>query len=478
MNIFEKLTCYGIKKFYNRDSVGDLIKRINFEGATKSKRYSSFNPVNSINMNESLASSLDILIKRSLDLYFNNEYAKKAVESLVIHIVGDGTNVNFREKENKNISKEVIEVNKRWEDYKEHCDFEDGLSFVEIQKIFIREIILFGWSLAQKKYVNTKNSGQLKKIHKLRPETLDYSYVDKAKNIFNGIETSKSGKPLALYLVKDSDAFSTERERISIDDFIYAFNRELTGQSIGLPWLSVVMLAIKNFSDYEDAQLEKQKVASCFTGFIKQTYDSSVKLGEEEKERETPILKHGMMTRLYPGEEITFPNQPTSDLYNEYTKRKLKSIGAGIGIPYATIANDFSDYNYSTMRGAWREYQMSLDSWRTSILIRQVCKPITNCFLESLKVQGYNVDSMEANFTKSKQDVTDFSKDVPAYVEAVRGGILSWSELQRSLGRNPEAVLQEITEDFKNFDKFGVVLDSDPRKNMGKGMEVKNNENA
>jgi capsid protein len=50
-----------------------------------------------------------------------------------------------------------------------------------------------------------------------------------------------------------------------------------------------------------------------------------------------------------------------------------------------------------------------------------------------------------------------------AYQHNVRSGIMSLSEALRERGYNPKTVLAELASDFKELDRLGLILDSDPR---------------
>ena len=54
----------------------------------------------------------------------------------------------------------------------------------------------------------------------------------------------------------------------------------------------------------------------------------------------------------------------------------------------------------------------------------------------------------------------DPTKEVPATVNAIKGGLLTLSEAIRQSGRDPENHLAEYKKDFDAVEKLGLTLDS------------------
>jgi capsid protein len=57
--------------------------------------------------------------------------------------------------------------------------------------------------------------------------------------------------------------------------------------------------------------------------------------------------------------------------------------------------------------------------------------------------------------------LVDPARELPAYIDAVKAGIMSLSELQRMLGYVPEIVIQELAGDMERARSLGLSLSSD-----------------
>ncbi len=58
----------------------------------------------------------------------------------------------------------------------------------------------------------------------------------------------------------------------------------------------------------------------------------------------------------------------------------------------------------------------------------------------------------------------DPSKEIAAMSAAVRNGFQDWGEAVTELGYDPDTVLERMEKWAKEFDKRGLILDSDPRR--------------
>jgi capsid protein len=62
-------------------------------------------------------------------------------------------------------------------------------------------------------------------------------------------------------------------------------------------------------------------------------------------------------------------------------------------------------------------------------------------------------------------------KEGLAYMRNIRIGAITWPEMVRERGYDPDAVLEEIKTWNEKFDAAGVMLDSDPRKITAQGQQ-------
>ena len=230
-----------------------------------------------------------------------------------------------------------------------------------------------------------------------------------------------------------------------------------------MPWLSNIILRLRDFDLYEDAQLKRQQCAAMFTAFI---HDLEGVDDDEETSAEFEIgekMEPGRMELLPPGKDITLSNPPGADNYKEYTSVVLRSIASGLGITYEALTGDLSDVNFSSARMGWLEMHRNIETWRTNIIIAQMLRPNFSWFLEGLELIGESISNARPVFTAPRREMIDPVKETQAMKMAVRSGFKTQSQAIRELGDDPDTHFVEIQQDNKTLDEKKIILDTDPR---------------
>jgi capsid protein len=70
---------------------------------------------------------------------------------------------------------------------------------------------------------------------------------------------------------------------------------------------------------------------------------------------------------------------------------------------------------------------------------------------------------LPAKFTPPRFGLLDPAKETPAMIEAIQGGLRSWSDTVRRDGYDPNEVLDEFEKDQAEFDRRGLKFTSDGR---------------
>lgn len=231
----------------------------------------------------------------------------------------------------------------------------------------------------------------------------------------------------------------------------------------GIPWTASAMLRLRDFDDFEDAQLLRQKIAASWAVFITDVQgsddlsdDEAIELGEK--------VEPGIIELLPPGRDVKFATPPGVENYKEYTTTVLKAIAAGIGISYEALTGDYSEVNYSSARMGWLEFSRNIDSWRSHMLNPMLNDKVFGWFLEASVLTGMQPDGVKATWTAPRREMIDPTKEVPAKIKAIRAGIETLSDVVRQNGGNLDDQLQEAARVNETVDALGLVLDSDPRK--------------
>jgi lambda family phage portal protein len=249
-----------------------------------------------------------------------------------------------------------------------------------------------------------------------------------------------------------------------------------------VPWGVPVFMRLKDFDDYEDAQLVRQKIAACFTAFVHDSsgtgLDASTgldKTGSGDIDL-VDTFEPGAIEILPPGKDVKLANPPGVQNYGEYTSTLLHSIASGFDVPYEALTGDYSQVNYSSARMAWLQFGRDIDDWQNHMLIPQMCGSGFRWFLEALSLTGVNTSGARMKWIVPRRELLDPTKEVPAKIKEIRGGLTSRRRALREMGHNPDEINAEIEQDNAEIDAKGLVLDTDPRKVTAGGTRQKEEE--
>jgi lambda family phage portal protein len=451
----------ALKRSQNRAALAlvDTQKR-RYEGATKGRRAKNWR-TNGYSQNTDLRLDLATLRNRSRDLGRNNPYAKKAVQAIANNTIGLGV----RPKPFNMSASAERKLKSAWMDWAEKikCDYDDNLTFYGIQKLVMRSLAESGEVIIVKKYENRE----------LKLQVLESDHIDTTRDSTNelgysvmGIQFNSNGKKIGYWLYDNHPGeFNRVSDTISKfykkEDVLHIFEVLRPGQVRGVPFGVSAMLRLRDFDEYEDAQLVRQKIAACFTVFVQDT--ASTEFTDEDAdilERVEP----GIIEVLPPGKSVTFSNPPgTGTDYGPYTTKVLQAVAAGYGVPYEILTTDLSNVNFSSGRMGWLEFHKNIEDWQENIIIPKLCSPVWDWFIEWQITKGNLKNNISATWTTPRRAMIDPDKETKSTILAIQGGLKSWQQALRELGYDPDDVALEFDQDYKMMDKLGLKLKSDYR---------------
>lgn len=421
---------------------------------------------------------------RARHLVRNNWMAGRAVDAIVANTVGHGIELSVK-------SKNAQKLWKDWARTKE-IDSAGNLDFFGLQQLALGTIVEGGDVLIKK--VRVKDGPVPIKIQLLEGDYIDANKFGTGANgnqIRNGIEFDRDGNVVAYWLYTvhpgsqspfPSSATGQLSERFSTDDvrLVYKINR--IGQVRGMTWFARVMLKMRDLDDYDDAQLYRQKIAACFAGFI-ETTDLPLNSDASSGAQDNPIsdkMEPGILEVLPPGKKITFASPPgVGTDYDPFTKRQLQGIASGLGITYESLVGDYSNVNFSSGRMGWIEMHRNIEMWRWGMFIPMFCEVIWEWFVEAAEISG-ELDGRRIDYPVwncPRREMIDPVKETEALKNQVRSGFTSYSESLREMGKDPEAHMKEMQQDFEKLDELGLTIEADPRFNPKEGASKSVEEN-
>jgi lambda family phage portal protein len=438
-----------------------------FEGAGHGRRFGNWGN-STKSQNQQIATSLDKLRERSRDMVRNNGYAKNAIRRIGNNVVGTGILATpiLKDKKQEALLKEIWKV---WADTT-LCDFDQQQNFYGIQKMVVKTVAKSGACFVRrvwKKGKYKKGSMQLE-LQVLEPDFLDRSKTgitqDNGEYTFNGIQYDVNGKRKAYWLFdRHPIDFNAQSRPVPAEDIRHVFDIEDPGQVDGIPFMAPVLLSMRDFDEFLDATLIKQKVASANAAFI--TSDNANEPGVKNKKNETlDQIEPGMVTRLNSNESVIFSNPPSTEGISDYARQSHRGHAAGIGLSYEAYTGDLTGVNFSSGRMGWIESRLNFEDLQWNMMVPMLLNPVWGWFVQAAYLAGLiNERNVQVTWTPPRREMIDPVKETGALSKMVRNGFMPWREAIRQLGYNPEEVMDELKLDAKAFDDAKLMPESDPR---------------
>ena len=126
------------------------------------------------------------------------------------------------------------------------------------------------------------------------------------------------------------------------------------------------------------------------------------------------------------------------------------------------MTGDLSNVNYSSFRGGWLEFSRRIAYLRGKVSVPAMLSPVCRLHDELASMVGLLKGPMEWTHTPPRREMIDPTREIPALIAAVRAGIMSLSEVQRSFGYVPEEIIAELAADMQRAKDAGLTLSVDP----------------
>jgi lambda family phage portal protein len=411
---------------------------------------------------------LSRLREAARDLVRNNGHAESALTTIGDHVVGWGIKAKPVPKNAK-----AADLWKAWAETTA-CDSDGRNDFYGLQKLVLRTVAESGEVLVRRRFRRPEDELPIP----LQLQVLDPDYIDTMKTetnpnhgrkIINGVEYDALGRRAAYWLFSEHPGSlltpTTSASRaVPAESILHVFKQLRPGQVRGVSWFATVLLRFKDFDEYEDATLMKQKIAACLAVITSDTDGTGAPIGTPDATQapEWDSLEPGMIINAAAGRSITVVDPPSVAEYADYSKSSLHAIATGLGVTYEDLTGDYSDYNFSSARMSRLRHQDRVDDWRWRTLIPQFCDPAWAWAMQSAQIMGLE-EASAAEWTPPPIPFIEPDKEGLAISRNIRAGLTTLSDSLRERGYDPIDVLKEIAADNKMLDELGLILDSDAR---------------
>lgn len=429
-----------------------------FEAAKQSRRTDNWY-TNSQGPNADLRLALQRIVARHQDLVDSDPWASKAIAVVVNNWVGDGI-VGAP----MGASRRFADGFREWAESTD-CDWSGQHNFYGLQALIARTVAVRGSCVVRRRFDESLVTRGLMplQLQVLEPDFLDVTKDDGARIRF-GKQYAENGKLEGYWLRRahpgesDWTAQSIQQsDFVSKEEICHVYDVRRPGQATGVPFGVSALLKLRDVSDRDSAQLLKDKLAACFMAFVTDADADALGTGTELLD----TLEPGVIEQLPPGKSVTFAQPPTSGDYVSNQKFHLLSIAQAYEITYEALTGDLGNVNFSSGRMGWMEMRRAVARWRWGIMIPQLLNPVAAWYRDTAAVIGAGRATARFEWTPPITWLVDPAREIPAYVNAVRAGFMSLSEIQRMLGYVPESVIAELGADMERARAAGLVLDVD-----------------
>lgn len=451
--------------------------RRGYDGASAGHRTGGWRAA-STSANTEIQGALFNLRNRARDLVRNDPYAARAVQAFSGNLIGPGIVPKCTHKTDSR-AKAAQALWKQWAETTA-CDFYGHQNIYGLQAQAARALFESGEVIVRR----LRLPASIQNPVPLQIQILEADYLDSNRNnlttaeggwILQGVEYDKTARIVAYWLFKRHPGDiglplgGLVSERVLASEIQHVYRPDRPGQNRGATWFAPILLKLRDFNDYEDTQLMRQKIAACFAVF---TMDAEPAMEPQESpaSEEGNRVEPGLIMNLPPGRDVKFGNPPGVDGYGDYSKNVLRGIAAGLNMPYEILTGDLSNVNFSSGRMGWLEFHRNLQQWTWSLFVPQFCDPIWEWFISAAMLVNPKTEDVEVEWTPPRREMINPADEVKAAIAAIRAGVKTRSEFIRSQGDDPDQIDAELAADNQRADQLGLILDSDPRKLTQVGM--------
>jgi hypothetical protein len=238
----------------------------------------------------------------------------------------------------------------------------------------------------------------------------------------------------------------------------------------GVPWVAPAMVRLWLLDQYDDAELDRKKVAAMFAGFVTRPGADDV-MGEDGAQKDADGaalvgLQPGTMQLLLPGEDIKLSDPAdVGGSYEAFQYRTLLACCAAMGVPYTNVTGDLRQANYSSLREGKLEFRKRIEQFQHGTLVFQLCRAVWQRWLrdavlaDALELPGFAENPVRyfaVKWIPPKWDWVDPLKDRKAEIEAIEAGLKSRSDVIESEGYDAEEVDRRIAADHAREQELGL----------------------
>jgi len=459
-----------------RRKVGAMIGGVvgGFDGGLSKRRLKTFH-ASRAHVNTLIQAAGADMIARARYLIRNNGYAANAVESWAGNAVGTGI------KPSSGIADAVLKdrVQRLWLRWTDESDAEGLTDFYGQQRRAARELFIAGEVFFRIRPRRPEDGLSVPlQLQMLPAEMLPLNHnqlLENGHRIRQGIEFDRIGRRVAYHFLRrhpgdiTDPGLAGETVRVPADSVLHIVDPVDAGQLRGVSRFSPALVKLFLLDQYDDAELDRKKVAAMFVGFVRRPERELDNTADRDDQGEPLLpLEPGQLQMLDDGEDITF--SAPADVggnYESFQYRTLLQVAAALGLPYANLTADMLKANYSNTRAALLEFRRRIESFQHSVIVYQMCRAVWGRWMDvavlsgALDLPGYEQrrpDYLDCSWLPPRWDWVDPLKDIRAETLAIQSGFKSRTQAIGERGFDATMVDAEIASDRDREARLGLAF--------------------
>ena len=159
----------------------------------------------------------------------------------------------------------------------------------------------------------------------------------------------------------------------------------------------------------------------------------------------------GGIIQTPPDATVNPVNPPQFEGVVDYVRHGVRTIAAGMGLPYELVSHDLSQVNYSSARLGLLEFRRQVVALQKTLLVGQFLNKVFRRFVALEVLNGrlsVDLETLEdPTFIFTGWQPLDAEKETAADVLAISARLKSRFEVISARGRDPAEIDEEIASD-------------------------------
>jgi|TARA_R110000823_G_scaffold279806_1_gene398008 lambda family phage portal protein len=194
-------------------------------------------------------------------------------------------------------------------------------------------------------------------------------YDENARNIIDGIEVSKVGRPMYYYIgERDADGGLSNIRKIPARDFLFHKKFIRPTQVRGIPELATVVNDLQDIDEYDSIEMISAKVSASLSAIVKRQgsldFELNATANGDNQAKQLQSFEPGQFHYLEPDEDVSVISsggRPNVDAI-EYLLYRLRKIGSTIGMPVEFLLMTIGKTSFSASQGMILLYQQTVEN--------------------------------------------------------------------------------------------------------------------